>query len=108
VKLSDGGGLQLWITPMVQSVGEYRFGGAQKTLAVGVYREIGLKDARDAREAVRRTLALGRDPSQVQKAAKAAQTEAGANTSEPLQANWRTRSVATGRQRQRCGSSNGS
>ena len=39
VKLSDGGGLQLWITPDGAKRWRiaYRFGGSQKTLAVGVY-----------------------------------------------------------------------
>ena len=82
VKLSDGGGLQLWITPDGAKRWRiaYRFGGLQKTLAVGVYPDIGLKDARDVREAARKTLAQGRDPLQVKKATKAAKTEAGANT----------------------------
>ena len=47
---------------------------------IGVYPEVGLKDARDAREGARQTLAQGQDPSQVKKAAKAAQAEEGANT----------------------------
>jgi integrase len=82
VKLSDGGGLQLWITPDGAKRWRiaYRFGGLQKTLAVGVYPDIGLKDARDAREAARKTLAQGQDPLQVKKPTKAARTEAGANT----------------------------
>ena len=41
---------------------------------------VGLKDARDAREGARRTLARGEDPSQVKKAAKVAQAKAGANS----------------------------
>ncbi len=82
VKLSDGGGLQLWITPDGAKRWRiaYRFGGSQKTLAVGVYPEIGLKGARDAREAARRTLAQGEDPLEVKKAAKVARAEEGANT----------------------------
>ncbi len=56
VKLSDGGGLQLWITPDGAKRWRlaYRFGGAQKTLALGVYPEVGLKDARDARDVARK------------------------------------------------------
>ena len=77
IKLSDGGGLQLWITPDRAKRWRlaYRFGGAQKTLAIGVYPKVGLKDARNAREAAKKTLTDGRDPSQVKKAAKAARTE---------------------------------
>ena len=82
IKLSDGGGLQLWITPDGAKRWRlaYRYGGAQKTLALGVYPEVSLKGARDAREGARRTLAHGLDPSQVKKAAKAARAEEGANT----------------------------
>ena len=82
IKLSDGAGLQLWITPDGAKRWRlaYRFGGAQKTFAIGVYPEVGLKDARHARENARRTLAHGQDPSQVKKAAKVAQTEEAANT----------------------------
>ena len=82
IKLSDGGGLQLWITPDGAKRWRlaYRFGGAQKTFAIGVYPEVGLKGARDAREGARRILAHGQDPSRVKKAAKVAQVEKGANT----------------------------
>jgi integrase len=82
VKLSDGGGLQLWIFPDGAKRWRmaYRMGSAQKTLAIGVYPEVSLKEARDARETARRTLAQGRDPLVVKKAAKAAKAEDGANT----------------------------
>src|SRR5271154_6069341 len=81
-KLSDGGGLQLWITPDGAKRWRlaYRFGGAQKTLAIGVYPAVGLKDARDAREGAKRTLAQSQDPSQIKKAAKIARAAAGANS----------------------------
>jgi integrase len=86
IKLSDGGGLQLWITPDGAKRWRlaYRFGGAQKALAIGVYPEVGLKAARDARDGARRNLAQGQDPSQIKKAAKVARAEAGANTFEAI------------------------
>jgi integrase len=82
VKLSDGGGLQLWIAPDGAKRWRiaYRFGGVQKTLAVGVYPGVGLKAARDAREAARKILAQGEDPSAVKKATRVAKAELGANT----------------------------
>jgi integrase len=82
MKLSDGGGLQLWITPDGAKRWRiaYRFGGSQKTLAVGVYPDIGLKDARDAREDARKILARGEDPLLVKRAAKAAKAKEGSNT----------------------------
>ena len=82
IKLSDGGGLQLWITPDGARRWRmaYRFEGKQKTLAIGVYPSVGLKDARAARESAKRLLADGRDPVIARKAAKAAQAQAIANT----------------------------
>ena len=82
VKLSDGGGLQLWIWPDGAKRWRlaYRFGGAQKTLALGVYPEVGLKDAREGRDAARKVLARGDDPLAVKKAVKAAKADVGANT----------------------------
>ena len=82
VKLSDGGGLQLWIMPDGAKRWRlaYRFGGAQKALALGVYPEVGLKAARDGRDAARKVLAGGDDPMAVKKALKAAKTDDGANT----------------------------
>jgi Arm DNA-binding domain len=49
IKLSDGGGLQLWMTPDGAKRWRlaYRFAGKQRVLAVGVYPKVGLKDARE-------------------------------------------------------------
>jgi integrase len=81
-KLSDGGGLQLWVNPDGSKYWRlaYRFGGKQKTFAIGVYPDIGLKDARKAREDAKRVLEQGRDPSTVKKLTKAARAVAAANT----------------------------
>jgi integrase len=70
VKLSDGGGLQLWITPDGAKRWRlaYRFASGQKTLALGVYPATGLRDARDARDAAKRLLNDGIDPAQHRRA----------------------------------------
>jgi hypothetical protein len=77
-KLSDGGGLQLWISPDGAKRWRlaYRFNEAQKTLAIGVYPSVGLKDAREARESAKRLLADGQDPAFARKQAKAAKVGA--------------------------------
>ncbi len=80
LKMSDGGGLQLWVTPDGAKRWRlaYRFEGKQKTLAIGVYPSVGLRDAREARDEAKRLLASGQDPSVAKKlalAAKAASTE---------------------------------
>ncbi len=82
IKLSDGGGLLI----MDHADGAkrwrmaYRFGGVQKTLAIGVYPVIGLREAREAREAARQTLARGQDLSRTKREAKAAKAAKDANT----------------------------
>ena len=73
VKLSDGGGLQLWVRPSGAKLWNlaYRFGAKQKKLSLGQYLAIGLKDAREKREAAKKTLASGRDPGQEKQIRKA-------------------------------------
>lgn len=65
-KLSDGGGLQVWVcgngAKRWRRRMAYRFNGHQKTLAIGVYPGIGLKEAREARDAAKRLLASWPDP----------------------------------------------
>ncbi|WP_245470678.1 tyrosine-type recombinase/integrase [Bradyrhizobium guangzhouense] len=81
-KLSDGGGLQLWVMPDGAKRWRlaYRYNGKQKALALGVYPTIGLREARDARDDAKRLLSSGRDPSLVRKLAKTAKAKASANT----------------------------
>jgi integrase len=82
VKLSDGGGLQLWIDPKGAKRWRlaYRFNGSQQALAIGVYPATGLKEAREARDRAKRLLAQGQDPNQAKKQTKAAQIVASGNT----------------------------
>ncbi len=82
IKLSDGGGLQLWVFPDGARRWRlaYRFNDAQRTLAIGVYPAIGLKDAREARETAKRLMADGLDPALTKKQAKAAKVAASGNT----------------------------
>jgi len=88
VKLSDGGGLQLWITPDGAKRWRlaYRFAGKQKTLAIGVYPTVGLREARSAREVAKKLLDGGHDPSIAKKVAKSNRIVANANTFDALAA----------------------
>ncbi len=54
---------------------DYRFEGKRKTLALGAYPDITLKDARERRDDARRLIAQGIDPSAQKKATKAAEAE---------------------------------
>jgi integrase len=49
---------------------DYRYAGKRKTLALGVYPEITLKEARDKRDEARKLLSEGINPSEVRKAKK--------------------------------------
>jgi len=99
VKMSDGGGLQLWVTPDGAKRWRmaYRFDGKQKTLAIGVYPEIGLKDARDARDKARRLLKEGADPSVAKKIQKSARALAIADTFEAIAADLMDKKRREGR-----------
>lgn len=74
-KLTDGGGLFLLLHPNGGKYWRlaYRFAGKQKTLALGVYPDVSLADARTRREDARKLLANGIDPSAVKQAQKAEQ-----------------------------------
>ena len=46
---------------------KYRYGGKEKRLSLGTYPDTGLSEARDKRDAARKLLASGVDPSQQRK-----------------------------------------
>lgn len=84
-KHSDGGGLYLHI----MAAGKYwrmayRFGGKQKTLALGVYPAVTLAQARRRRDDARIKLAESIDPSIAKQAEKAARAVAGESTFEAV------------------------
>jgi integrase len=88
VKLFDGGGLYLEISP---SGGKwwrwkYRFGGKEKRLSLGVYPHVSLKAAREKRDTLRQQVAAGVDPGEARKAEK--QVAAGAESFEALAREW--------------------
>ena len=90
IKLFDGGGLFLHITPAGQRYWrlKYRFAGKEKLLALGVYPDVGLKEARDRREEAKRLLGEGIDPSVERKVQKVATVERAANSFEAVAREW--------------------
>lgn len=81
-KFSDGGGLHLLVTVNGSKLWRlaYRFGGKQKTLALGAYPHVSLAEARSKRDGAKGLLAAGADPSQHAKEEKARTRAAGENT----------------------------
>jgi integrase len=89
-KLFDGGGLYL----LVATTGgrlwrlDYRFEGKRKTLALGAYPAISLKDARSRREEAKEQLARGIDPGAHKQAVKAASRAENENAYEVVAREW--------------------
>lgn len=77
-KLTDGNGMHLLIHPNGSNYWrlQYRFGGKQKMLALGVYPDVSLADARARRDDARKLLANGSDPGDKKKSDKIEQSEA--------------------------------
>ncbi|SCY13618.1 integrase arm-type DNA-binding domain-containing protein [Nitrosospira sp. Nsp13] len=90
VKMADGGGLFLLVQPNGSKYWRlaYRFEGKQKLLAMGVYPDVSLILARERRDAARKLLATGVDPSENRKAAKATRLERTENSFEVVTREW--------------------
>lgn len=81
-KLSDGGGLYVEVAPSGSRLWRlgYRFDGKQKLLALGRYPDVGLAEARAKRDAARKLLADGIDPSHQAKLDRIREKTVRANT----------------------------
>ena len=97
VKLSDEKGMYLLVTPAGGKWWrmDYRFEGKRKTLSLGTYPEVPLKDARLRRDDARKLLADGTDPGENRKAVKAAKSERAANSFEVIAREWFAKNSAT-------------
>ena len=73
-RMSDGGGLYIWITPAGGKLWrwKYRFDGREKLMTFGSYPDVSLSLARERHAAARKLLATGTDPMAERKAEKAA------------------------------------
>lgn len=67
---------------------KYRFAGREKRLAIGVYPEISLREARERRDAARRMLDAGQDPSEAKRRQRAAQRVAETSSLEHVAREW--------------------
>ncbi|WP_052282395.1 tyrosine-type recombinase/integrase [Kluyvera genomosp. 1] len=87
-KLTDGNGMHLLVHPNGSRYWrlQYRFSGKQKMLALGVYPDVSLADARARRDDARKLLANGIDPGDKKKNDKVEQEEA--RTFEQLAIEW--------------------
>lgn len=90
VKLFDGRGLYLEVAP---SGGrwwrfKYRLAGKERRVSLGVYPDVGLKEARERLEQARKLVASGIDPSEQRKAAKIALATCSDATFEAVGREW--------------------
>lgn len=85
-KVSDGGGLYLLVNPNGSRWWrlKYRVNGKEKLLSMGVYPDVSLKMARERRDAARRMIVDGRDPS----VARQAKRQATCDTFEAVAEEW--------------------
>ena len=90
VKLFDERGLYLEVAPAGGKWWrlKYRFDGKEKRLSLGVYPDVGLRDARDRRDTARKLLADGIDPSANRKAQKSIRADGVSNSFEVVAREW--------------------
>lgn len=89
-KKADSGGLYLEIRPNGSKYWRYRYRweGKQKLLAIGVYPDISLAEARERHMAARKLLAKGVDPSAIRKQEKLSRRINANNTYEAIAREW--------------------
>jgi len=89
-KLADGGGLYLLVNPKGARYWryKYRWAGKEKTLALGVYPEVSLKDAREAHQGARKSLRNGIDPGAQRKIEKLTRHLTAAESFEAVAREW--------------------
>ena len=90
MRLFDERGLYLEVSPAGGKWWrlKYRFGGKEKRFSLGVYPDVTLKDARERRDAARKLLGDGIDPSENRKAIRSAQSDRASNSFEVVAREW--------------------
>jgi integrase len=88
--MHDGGGLYLWAYPDGKLYWRLRYwqNGTEKSLSLGVFPHVKLKDARTKRDAMQKQLQSGLDPSEVRKAEKRSKRLAAENSFEAVALEW--------------------
>jgi integrase len=89
-KLQDGGGMYLLVSPAGNKYWryDYRFAGKRKTLALGVYPDTSLANARKLHQVARETLAKDMDPSEAKRIERITRHLASADSFEAVAAEW--------------------
>ena len=95
--LVDGRGLYILVKPQGTKYWRYnyRFGGKQKTLAIGVYPDTSLSEARKLHQSAREDLANHIDPSEIRKIQKITKNLAAADDFESVAREWFNQKMVT-------------
>lgn len=95
-KYFDGAGLYLHRTDKGSSYWrlKYRHAGKEKLLALGIYPQVGLKEARMRADDARRSMQAGHDPAEVKKAAKTQQDHEAVTTLLSVAEDWANHQAA--------------
>ncbi len=90
LKLADGGGMYLQVHTNDARYWryDYRYASKRKTLALGVYPEVSLKEAREKHQEARDKLRQGIDPGEVRKVEKLTRHLAAAESFEAVAREW--------------------
>ncbi len=98
-KLSDGGWLYLVVNPSGSKLWRmaYRFDGKEKTLSLGAYPQLALKDARSKRDEAKALLSSGTDPSEQRKQDKLTRAATAATIFKGLAAEYQDKLKREGR-----------
>jgi len=90
VKLTDGGGLYLEVSPKGGKLWRYRFrlAGKENVFAIGAYPHVGLAEARKMRDEARDLVKQGVNPNHHRQQAKQAVMDEAANTFIPVANEW--------------------
>jgi len=99
LKLTDGDGLHLLVTPAGGKLWrmQYRFGGKQKQLTFGAYPAVSLSAARQKREEARRLLAEQTDPAEQERIKRLTRKISAANTFDAIADEWLDKARREGR-----------
>jgi integrase len=89
-RMSDSGGMYLWVTPAGGKLWRwaYAYGGKEKLMSFGKYPDVSLAMARERHGEARKLLATGIDPMAQRKAEKTAEQVAKENSFASIAAQW--------------------
>ena len=96
-KLADSRGMFMLVMPNGAKYWrlKYRISGKEKILALGVYPEVPLKEARDKRDSARKQISNGLDPSKAKKEEKLQIQVKSENSFEAIAREWHSKQQAS-------------